>query len=242
MDTLHFPKDPTATLQNLAPAYDREATEQGWYQSWEARGLFQPQAAAADAPVFTMLLPPPNVTGSLHLGHALTAAVQDALTRWHRMRGHRTLWVPGLDHAGIATQVRLMFTQFIQGQQQALLVRPRSSCPQTDPPNAFTHLHTLHHPRRSSRSNLPEKASPLGLLELPQSCAAPPLPLNPLPSPPPPRQELGREVFLSRVWEWKAEKGSTILDQVGLLSASAGSRPVVANCPPLPLPPKPLHS
>ena len=52
-----------------------------------------------------MVIPPPNVTGSLHLGHALTTAIEDCLTRWHRMLGHHTLWVPGTDHAGIATQV-----------------------------------------------------------------------------------------------------------------------------------------
>lgn len=55
---------------------------------------------------FVMMIPPPNVTGSLHIGHALTVAVEDCLSRWHRMLGHEVLWLPGLDHAGIATQVR----------------------------------------------------------------------------------------------------------------------------------------
>ena len=55
--------------------------------------------------VFSMVIPPPNVTGKLHIGHALTNAVEDALTRWHRMRGQMTLWTPGCDHAGIATQM-----------------------------------------------------------------------------------------------------------------------------------------
>ena len=55
--------------------------------------------------VFSMVIPPPNVTGKLHIGHALTNAVEDALTRWHRMRGEMTLWTPGCDHAGIATQM-----------------------------------------------------------------------------------------------------------------------------------------
>ena len=58
-----------------------------------------------------MVIPPPNVTGSLHLGHALTSAVEDAITRYHRMNGRTALWVPGCDHAGIATQASLSFSQ-----------------------------------------------------------------------------------------------------------------------------------
>ena len=71
------------------------------------QGYFQPGPRSKDRPggkTLKMVLPPPNVTGSLHLGHALTAALQDALVRYHRMRGCTTVWVPGTDHAGIATQ------------------------------------------------------------------------------------------------------------------------------------------
>ena len=73
------------------------------------QGYFQPGPRSKDRPggkTLKMVLPPPNVTGSLHLGHALTAALQDALVRYHRMRGCTTVWVPGTDHAGIATQAR----------------------------------------------------------------------------------------------------------------------------------------
>jgi len=92
----------------FADAYDPEAVEAGWQDWWEASGYYKGDAAAAmgrpDDEKFIMVIPPPNVTGSLHLGHGLTAAVEDTLTRWHRMKGHATLYVPGTDHAGIATQ------------------------------------------------------------------------------------------------------------------------------------------
>jgi valyl-tRNA synthetase len=75
------------------------------YEQWEKAGYFQPEAQEnVAAPTFTIVLPPPNVTGSLHVGHALDHTLMDALTRWHRMRGYRALWLPGMDHAGIATQ------------------------------------------------------------------------------------------------------------------------------------------
>ena len=92
----------------FADTYDSEAVEAGWQDWWEAAGYYKGDPAAAmgrpDDEKFIMVIPPPNVTGSLHLGHALTAAVEDTLTRWHRMKGHATLYVPGTDHAGIATQ------------------------------------------------------------------------------------------------------------------------------------------
>ena len=92
----------------FADTYDPEAVEAGWQDWWEASGFYKGDAEAAmGRPAdekFIMVIPPPNVTGSLHLGHGLTAAVEDTLTRWHRMKGHATLYVPGTDHAGIATQ------------------------------------------------------------------------------------------------------------------------------------------
>ncbi|WP_346380740.1 class I tRNA ligase family protein, partial [Acidithiobacillus sp.] len=71
------------------------------YTRWEAHGLFQPEG---DGTPYCIMLPPPNVTGTLHMGHAFQDTLMDILTRVHRMRGERTLWQPGTDHAGIATQ------------------------------------------------------------------------------------------------------------------------------------------
>ncbi|MGI8551783.1 MAG: valine--tRNA ligase [Dehalococcoidia bacterium] len=88
----------------MPKAYDPRAVEERLYARWEASGAFAPQGSP-DRPAFTIIMPPPNVTGELHLGHALMDTVEDALVRWHRMLGDRTLWLPGLDHAGIATQM-----------------------------------------------------------------------------------------------------------------------------------------
>lgn len=89
----------------MAKTYDPAAIESEWYPWWEGQGLFKPTPAGASASkTFSMVLPPPNVTGALHIGHALTVAIQDALARYHRQTGASVLWVPGLDHAGIATQ------------------------------------------------------------------------------------------------------------------------------------------
>jgi valyl-tRNA synthetase len=92
----------------FADAYYPTAVEASWQDWWEECGYYKGDAEAAlnkpPEEKFVMVIPPPNVTGSLHLGHALTAAVEDTLTRWHRMKGHATLYVPGTDHAGIATQ------------------------------------------------------------------------------------------------------------------------------------------
>lgn len=81
----------------FAAAYDPPAVEAAWYDWWFKQGFFDPayNNPAPDNEKFTIVIPPPNVTGALHLGHALTNSVQDALVRWHRMLGHTTLWVPG---------------------------------------------------------------------------------------------------------------------------------------------------
>ncbi len=94
------------TAQNIATTYDPSNIERKWYKVWEDNGYFKPHAAEANstATPFTIMLPPPNVTGSLHMGHGFNNAIMDALTRYHRMQGHNTLWQPGTDHAGIATQ------------------------------------------------------------------------------------------------------------------------------------------
>jgi len=96
----------TSTAE-LADRYDPIAAEDRWYARWQDGGVFQPDLAKARAPgsaPYVVMMPPPNVTGSLHMGHALFVTLQDVLTRAHRMRGRPTLWLPGVDHAGIATQ------------------------------------------------------------------------------------------------------------------------------------------
>ena len=97
------------TDQPMAKAYEPQTTEDRVYQFWETRGYFkgripEPGTPAAAREPFCIIMPPPNVTGELHIGHALTDTVEDILIRWHRMLGDPTLWVPGVDHAGIATQ------------------------------------------------------------------------------------------------------------------------------------------
>ncbi|MEA3276643.1 MAG: valine--tRNA ligase [Pseudomonadota bacterium] len=83
--------------------YDPQTLEKYWYQTWESRGYFAP--AAEDGDSYCIMIPPPNVTGSLHMGHAFQDTIMDALIRYHRMKGERTLWQAGADHAGIATQM-----------------------------------------------------------------------------------------------------------------------------------------
>ncbi|HUO23322.1 MAG TPA: valine--tRNA ligase [Caulobacteraceae bacterium] len=88
----------------LEKTFDPKSVEPRLYLKWETSGLFAPKADAKAAP-FSIVIPPPNVTGSLHVGHALNNTLQDVLTRFHRMRGEAALWLPGTDHAGIATQM-----------------------------------------------------------------------------------------------------------------------------------------
>jgi valyl-tRNA synthetase len=141
----------------LPKVYDPTAIEDHWAEYWVRENLFaQPTpASAADGlggqPPFTILLPPPNVTGRLHMGHMLNQTEMDILTRWRRMIGYRALWLPGTDHAGIATQMMV------------------------------------------ERQLVAEGTS---------------------------RQQLGREKFVERVWEWKRHYGGAILDQMKRLGAS----------------------
>src|SRR5512132_1738305 len=88
----------------LAKTFDPDHFEERWYSIWEAEGRFQP-VGPPGSPRFVMVIPPPNVTGRLHIGHAFGRTLEDVLARWKRMLGHRVLWVPGTDHAGIATQM-----------------------------------------------------------------------------------------------------------------------------------------
>ncbi|MCI0795228.1 MAG: valine--tRNA ligase [Chloroflexi bacterium] len=94
----------TGSRREIPKAYDPQAVEQRIYQFWMDGGYFTPEIDKAKQP-FTVIMPPPNVTGELHMGHALTTALEDMMVRWHRMQGEPTLFLPGSDHAGIATQV-----------------------------------------------------------------------------------------------------------------------------------------
>ena len=136
-------------MSELPKTYDPEPTETPWYHFWEKQGYFSPKNGTG-AP-YTIVIPPPNVTGSLHMGHALNSTLQDILIRWRRMAGDRALWVPGTDHGGIATQ------------------------------------------------NVVEK-----LLRAEKKT----------------RQDLGREKFVERMWQWRKESGDTILMQLRRLGAS----------------------
>ncbi|MDP3125383.1 MAG: class I tRNA ligase family protein, partial [Thiobacillus sp.] len=88
----------------LAKSFEPADIEKRWYAHWESAGYFKAGDAPA-APAYCIMLPPPNVTGTLHMGHAFQHTLMDALTRYHRMSGDNTLWQPGTDHAGIATQI-----------------------------------------------------------------------------------------------------------------------------------------
>ncbi|MBX7248249.1 MAG: valine--tRNA ligase [Caulobacteraceae bacterium] len=139
----------------LEKTFDPTTVEPRIYRCWESSGAFAPEAALEknrDAQPFTIVIPPPNVTGSLHIGHALNNTLQDILTRFERMRGKAALWLPGTDHAGIATQ----------------MVVERQLAEQGD----------------------------IG------------------------RRDMGREAFVERVWQWKAESGGTIVQQLRRLGAS----------------------
>ncbi len=91
-------------MSDLAKSFEPAAIEARWAPLWEQSGVYEPTLDPA-RPSFSIQLPPPNVTGTLHMGHAFNQTIMDSLTRYHRMRGHNTLWVPGTDHAGIATQI-----------------------------------------------------------------------------------------------------------------------------------------
>mgnify|MGYP000451042534 CR=1 FL=1 len=143
----------------IPKAYDPKVVGQRLYESWMDGGYFTPQIDHSKKP-FVIIMPPPNVTGELHLGHALQATLADIMVRWHRMKGDPTLWLPGADHAGIATQVMVE-----RSLAQAVVGKPSE-----------------------------EEG------------------LN--------RQQLGREKFLERVWEWVGRYGNTIDEQHKRMGAS----------------------
>ena len=89
--------------QDIPKAYTAKDSEEKWYTFWEENGFFKADNKSSK-PAYCISIPPPNVTGVLHMGHALVDTLQDVLVRWKRMSGFEALWVPGTDHAGIATQ------------------------------------------------------------------------------------------------------------------------------------------
>ena len=91
---------------NIPKVYDPQSFEKKWYEFWEKNKFFHAEVDKSKKP-YSMVIPPPNVTGQLHMGHALDNTLQDILIRYHRMQGYNTVWIPGCDHAGIATQAKL---------------------------------------------------------------------------------------------------------------------------------------
>jgi valyl-tRNA synthetase len=141
-----------APKTDLDRPYDPREVEERWYAFWEKEGVFEASDDPADArETYVIPMPPPNVTGSLHMGHALMTTLEDVLIRWERMRGKNALWLPGIDHAGIATQIVV----------ERQLAREGKT-----------------------------------------------------------RHDIGREAFVQRVWQWKAESGGTITKQQRVLGAS----------------------
>jgi len=147
----------------LEKTFEPAEVEKRQYARWEASGAFaaDPRSGAQS---YTIMMPPPNVTGSLHMGHALTFTLQDILIRYHRMRGFDTLWQPGTDHAGIATQAVVERQLATKG---TVLDRPGAA--------------------RGTAANV---------------------------------RTIGRDDFITKVWEWKAESGGTITRQLRRLGAS----------------------
>ena len=93
-------------MKNLAKTYNPKDFEDRIYEMWETEGAFDAEVDKDKKP-FTIVMPPPNITGQLHMGHALDQTLQDVLTRWKRMQGYSALWLPGSDHASIATEVKV---------------------------------------------------------------------------------------------------------------------------------------
>ena len=102
-----MPGEKKDMTREMEQTYHPKQVEAAWYAWWEKKGFFHPNAdnvLKKKSKPYVMVIPPPNVTGALHLGHALMLAIEDAVMRWRRMTGYEVLWLPGCDHAGIATQ------------------------------------------------------------------------------------------------------------------------------------------
>ena len=115
-------------MSDKSTVYDPKDIEDSFYAIWEKRGYFEIDSnkdIQQDGKNFAIMMPPPNVTGSLHIGHALTFTLQDIMTRYKRMDGYKTLWQPGLDHAGIATQ-NVVEKQLLEKAQQKKRLEEKS--------------------------------------------------------------------------------------------------------------------
>ena len=108
----------------MEKTYNPHAIEQHWYQVWENQGYFAPRGQGEP---YCIMIPPPNVTGTLHMGHAFQDTLMDALVRYYRMKGNKTLWQPGTDHAGIATQMVIERQLESEGQSRHDLGKPLSN-------------------------------------------------------------------------------------------------------------------
>ena len=104
---LYFYKERKRQMKELAKTYDPKGIEERLYKKWEDNGYFHAEADRSRKP-FTIVMPPPNITGQLHMGHALDNTMQDILIRYKRMQGYNALWQPGTDHASIATEVKVI--------------------------------------------------------------------------------------------------------------------------------------
>ena len=102
---------------SMEKTYAPQDIEQSIYQRWESSGAFKAERVPGKKP-FTIVMPPPNITGQLHMGHAMDGVLQDSLTRYHRMKGDPTLWLPGTDHASIATEVKVVEKLAAEGKKK----------------------------------------------------------------------------------------------------------------------------
>ncbi|MBT7228602.1 class I tRNA ligase family protein, partial [Candidatus Parcubacteria bacterium] len=112
-------------MQELAKAYEPTKYEDDIYKTWEESGLFDPDKLKAKGKPFVISMPPPNATGILHLGHAAALAYEDLMVRFHRLKGDKALWVPGTDHAAIATQTKVEKILAIEGTDRKKLGREK---------------------------------------------------------------------------------------------------------------------
>ena len=110
--------------KELAKTYDPSAMEDRLYEKWESSKYFHAEVDRSRKP-FTIVIPPPNITGQLHMGHALDETLQDILIRFKRMQGYNALWLPGTDHASIATEVKITETLKSEGTDKATLGREK---------------------------------------------------------------------------------------------------------------------
>ena len=110
--------------QELPKQYQPQQFESEMYRDWEEKGYFKAHRDANKKP-FTIVMPPPNITGQLHMGHAMDGTMQDVLTRYHRMKGEAALWLPGTDHASIATEVKIIDAMAKEGLTKDMLGREK---------------------------------------------------------------------------------------------------------------------